>query len=244
MIHPAFRVFSTRLAKASALSVLLALSVSSNALAATRDALWLAWFNTSALSDDLSVIADFQIRSTDDARSIQNVLARIGMQGKLSDSVSLAGGYAHIGTHNLPGRALHEHRPWQQVSFGHDLESGRMTHRLRLEQRFTEMADVSGRTFSQRFRYFNRTVFPIGDSGPSATQKPLHVALQHELFFNIQHADALNGRRFDQNRAYVAFGYRKDPRYDLEVGYLNQRVLGRTSAITNHVLQVAIYTRF
>jgi hypothetical protein len=54
----------------------------------------------------------------------------------------------------------------------------------------------------------------------------------------------VNGETFDQNRAYVAVGYRFSARFDLEAGYLNQYIDHRNDNFSNvHVAQVAGYLR-
>ena len=69
-------------------------------------------------------------------------------------------------------------------------------------------------------------------------------AVQNELFLNFGDKSAVNGKTFDQNRAYAAVGYRFCPEFDLEAGYLNQYVTQRNDNFVNaHVLQVAAYLR-
>ena len=68
--------------------------------------------------------------------------------------------------------------------------------------------------------------------------------MQNEVFVNIGNTANVNGKFFDQNRLYLAMGYRLCTSFDLEAGYLNQYISGRNSAFTNnHVLQVAGYLR-
>ncbi len=74
--------------------------------------------------------------------------------------------------------------------------------------------------------------------------KGVFAALQNEVFFNLQNKSKLNDKFFDQNRAYLALGYRVNPRLDLEAGYLNQYVDGLSSNTVNHAGQLALYTRF
>ena len=64
------------------------------------------------------------------------------------------------------------------------------------------------------------------------------------MFLNLQNKNKLNDKVFDQNRAYVAIGYRVNRRFDLEAGYLNQYVDGLSSNTVNHAGQLALYTRF
>jgi hypothetical protein len=68
--------------------------------------------------------------------------------------------------------------------------------------------------------------------------------LQNEVFGNIQNNAKVNNHVFDQNRAYVALGYRFSKRMDIEAGYLNQYVQQTQAHTINHIAQVALYTRF
>jgi hypothetical protein len=72
----------------------------------------------------------------------------------------------------------------------------------------------------------------------------IFAALQNEVFLNLQHKDQLNGKVFDQNRAYLALGYRFSKKFDLEAGYLNQAIRGASVNTSNNVIQLALYTRF
>ncbi len=92
-------------------------------------------------------------------------------------------------------------------------------------------------------RYFIRGVVPLRGDKASFTEGPF-VAVQNELFLNLQHRDQVNGKVFDQNRLFLAGGYRLSSRYDLEVGYLNQFINGRANDTENHVVQLALYSRF
>ena len=70
------------------------------------------------------------------------------------------------------------------------------------------------------------------------------LALQNEAFVNVQNKNKVNKHFFDQNRAYVAVGYRFSKSFDAEAGYLNQYIKQADAYVVNHVAQVAVYTRF
>jgi hypothetical protein len=54
----------------------------------------------------------------------------------------------------------------------------------------------------------------------------------------------VNNEIFDQNRLYLALGYRLRKSFDLEAGYLNQYINGRGKTFgNNHILQLAGYVR-
>jgi len=70
------------------------------------------------------------------------------------------------------------------------------------------------------------------------------VALQDEIFMNIQNKNNINNSFFDQNRIYGAVGYRVNSKLDLEVGYMNQYINGAMTNVSNNIIQMALYTRF
>ncbi|MBN8428426.1 MAG: DUF2490 domain-containing protein [Xanthomonadales bacterium] len=61
---------------------------------------------------------------------------------------------------------------------------------------------------------------------------------------NFGNTSNVNGKFFDQNRLYLAMGYRLSTKADLEVGYMNQYINGKgTSFTNNHIVQLATYLR-
>jgi len=147
-----------------------------------------------------------------------------------------------------------------------------IAHRFRLEQRYIPKHHAEGNSlvhdknvYAGRFRYFTRAVIPLGGvhsiSAPPAdasAMAPLQngtaasraftggffAAIQNEIFLNVGDPSPVNGKVFDQNRAYLAIGYRCSKQFDVEMGYLNQYISGAGSNSTaNHVLQVATYVR-
>lgn len=204
---------------------------------------WAGWFNTHRLSEHWGYVSDVQLRSSDDWEEAQNLLLRPGLTYFFDNRNNLSLGYAWIATLNNPGDNLVEHRIWQQYIHTQSWRRAALTHRFRLEQRFVERQSGGDRLFSQRLRYFVRAVVPLKDTQSSFTRGPF-VALQNELFFNIQHEENVNGKLFDQNRLLLAAGYRLSRRYDVELGYLNQFINGRAADTMNHVIQLGLYSRF
>ncbi|HWK51535.1 MAG TPA: DUF2490 domain-containing protein [Steroidobacter sp.] len=204
---------------------------------------WAGWFNTHRLSEHWGYVSDVQLRSSDDWEEAQNALVRPGVTYYLDNRNNFSLGYAWIATLNNPGDNLIEHRIWQQYIHTHSWSAAAITHRVRLEQRFVEPQGGGDRRFSQRLRYFVRSVVPMSAGKSAFTQGPF-VALQNELFFNIQHDEKINGHVFDQNRLLLAVGYRLSQRYDVELGYMNQFINGRVNDTMNHIVQFGLYSRF
>ncbi|KIC96128.1 DUF2490 domain-containing protein [Flavihumibacter solisilvae] len=214
---------------------------------------WLASFNTITISKKFSLHADIQFRSGDDFNTMQSLLLRPGLNYKISSRVTATAGYAYIlnrrSIDEITGYAP-EHRTWQQLLVSQSAGPLAISHRVRMEQRFISKTVVDGdelkqdgNIYANRFRYFFRGVLPFNGSVPFT--KGVFAAVQDEIFLNVGNNSAVNGRSFDQNRAYLALGYRLSRRLDLEGGYLNQYIQGRGDSFTNnHVIQLAVYTRF
>jgi len=146
-------------------------------------------------------------------------------------------------------------------------------HRFRLEQRYIPRFHAEGQSlvkdkhvYAGRLRYFTRAVIPIGgmhsvsappadpatgsttQAQPSASSRAFtqgfFAAIQNEIFLNVGDPSPVNGKFFDQNRAYLAVGYRCSKQFDVEMGYLNQYISGAgNNSTVNHVLQLATYVR-
>jgi len=213
---------------------------------------WFASFNTIKLKNKLNFYYDVQLRSTDQLQHVQALLLRPGLNYNIAKNKILSGGYAFI--HNrravsgLTGY-LPEHRIWEQFTVSHHVAFFPLAHRFRLEQRFISKAvaqnselEKDGYAFANRFRYFFRSVIPF--SGEKQFSKGMFGAAQNEIFLNIGDKSNVNGKTFDQNRAYIAVGFRFSKNFDAEAGYMNQYISGRNKAITNnHIFQLATYMR-
>lgn len=212
---------------------------------------WLATFNTFKTGKKTSIHSDIQWRSGDEFKFTQTLLLRAGLNYHLTKRSTLSAGYAFIHNYRNIGGAdgyVPEHRIWEQFVYSHKLSRVNMSHRFRLEQRFLSKTIVDnnelkndGSLYANRFRYFIRNILPLNNQ--PAFSKGMFVALQNEVFLNFGNKQHVNGKTFDQNRLYGAVGYRFRKQFDLEAGYMNQHVNGRTNDVTNHIVQVATYIR-
>ena len=95
--------------------------------------------------------------------------------------------------------------------------------------------------YANRFRYFIRNILPL--NAEPGFSKGMFAALQNEVFLNFGNKENVNGKTFDQNRLYMAVGYRFSKSFDLEAGYMNQYINGRNNDVNNHIAQIATYIR-
>ncbi len=233
-------------------SVLTVALFSLSSLAQTQFTHWDAVFSTIKTGKKTSLHTDVQWRSTDNIKNTQTLLLRPGINFHLNKKIILTAGYAFINNRrtisSVTGYAP-EHRLWEQLIINHKVKTIAVAHRFRLEQRFISKSVVvnnelenDGSLTAHRLRYFIRNILPLKKQ--ESFQKGFFTALQNEVFVNIGNNNNVNGKFFDQNRLYLAAGYRLSDKADLEIGYMNQYVNGRGSQRTNnHILQLAGYLR-
>jgi len=207
---------------------------------------WLFLLNNTKISEKWGAYMDIQVRSADKYDHVRNLLFRPGITYYASDKHEITLGYllneTFIRLPETSDYSLTEHRIWEQYVFKHKIKAISASHRFRLEQRFIERNNTDD-LFAQRFRYFFRFLIPL-EKGVIKFEKGLFLAIQNEIFLNIQHKDQLNGQLFDQNRAYAAAGYRFSKKLDIEAGYMNQSSKGITYNTANNIIQLAVYTKF
>ncbi|RZK21020.1 MAG: DUF2490 domain-containing protein [Pedobacter sp.] len=220
---------------------------------------WFMFVNNTKFNEKWGLHLDFQLRSSDDIKHVRNMLFRPGITYYINSKQNITLGYLLTQTYNpefdlidvspdiILNRTANEHRIWEQYILNHKIKSVFASHRLRLEQRFIERSLVQPGSdehiFAQRFRYFFRLIQPL-QKAEASFDKGAFVALQNEVFLNFQNKDKLNNSVFDQNRLYLAAGYRFSKKVDLEVGYMNQAIKTTIGHTNNSIVQLAVYTRF
>ncbi len=231
---------------------LLALVGSATAQAQVQQSGWLASFNTFKLKNKWSLHFDAQVRSSDNLKQVQTLLLRPGLNYHINKKLTATGGYAYIPNRRTVEGVndyLAEHRIWEQVVYSHKIKTVAASHRLRFEQRFLPQAirvadklETDHYLPAYRLRYFTRHVLPL--QRQPVFNQGWFAALQDEVFVNTGNKTAVNGHFFDQNRLYLAVGYRLPAtKIDLEAGYMNQYSKTRTSFVNNHIAQIAVYKR-
>ncbi|MBC7936173.1 MAG: DUF2490 domain-containing protein [Rhizobacter sp.] len=233
------------------ISLIIFISYSNHLSAQKQFSGWLATFNTFKTGKKTSIHSDIQWRSADDLQYTQSLILRTGLNYHLNKKTTITGGYAFIHNYRNTGGVdgyVPEHRIWEQFLYHHKWNKVNISHRFRLEQRFIGKTVVDnnrlkndGSLYANRFRYFIRNVWPLNHQ-PTFT-RGMFAALQNELFFNFGNKRNVNGKTFDQNRLYTAVGHRFNKSFDIEAGYMNQYVNGRTVDVNNHIVQIAGYIR-
>ncbi|MGH2624317.1 MAG: DUF2490 domain-containing protein, partial [Sphingobacterium sp.] len=153
---------------------------------------WYAWFNNVKINEKWGLNNDIQFRAGKNWKENSMFLIRPGINYYVSETQTASLGYATtILTNNLSeGQPrLTEHRIWEQYIITGKIASVPVQHRFRLEQRFLKRSNED--VFSQRVRYFIRGIIPLNTALKNPFTTGPFMAIQNELFFNIQNKDKL-----------------------------------------------------
>lgn len=179
---------------------------------------------------------DGHARFHDDADGFNVSIVRPGIGYKLTDTATLWAGYGWIHTSPIGGGPdFDENRIWQQVTWSADAKPTRFGFRSRLEQRFVETGDDLGWRFRQL----------VASRTPVAGSDKLTFVFWDEVFIHLNDTDFGTRTGFNQNRAFVGFGWKWNPdkpKTRIEIGYLNQYIDSSTGANRmNHLLSVNLF---
>jgi Protein of unknown function (DUF2490) len=221
--------------------ILFILPVLANADTSSRTSAWLMSLSRIQLSDSVNGFVDIQPRFTlndtsgGNNNALDTLLLRAALGYQITPNIGLYQGYAYIPSYD-PKNV--EHRSFQELFIKQPLQSkGALAHRLRFEQRFIDSADET----AYRLRYFGRYTHPLKQWHPS-----LSLAINEEVFINVNDADNGPQSGFNQNRLFVGLNYRVNPTLAYEVGYQNQiiNVASNSNNIMNHILFFGLQTNF
>lgn len=194
---------------------------------------WLMYIGDHKFSKDWGVHLEIQWRRNEFLSNPQQLLLRTGLNYHLNNQVMATAGYCFVETYPygaFPVKvAFPESRFWEQLQIKNQLNRFEWISRFRFEQRFTNNPALNVSTnlyepgdavYTNRFRLLNR--FSIPFKGKVITDRSFYLSAYDEFFINFGKNVATN--IFDQNRAYLALGYKFPKIGRLEIGYLYQTV--------------------
>lgn len=192
---------------------------------ATQTNAWFMYFGNHRLTDKLGLHTEYQWRRHEFISTWQQSLMRLGVDYYVTDNSMLTAGYGWIesfpyGEQPIP-ETFTEHRIWEQWIVNNRVGSLYINHRYRLEQRFLERPAEGEYVFRQRVRYRLMLMLPLGNK--NLEDKSFFAATYAEPFIGF--GEGIGKNILDQNRLYVALGYRFNSNVNLQIGYLNQYIV-------------------
>jgi hypothetical protein len=178
---------------------------------------------------------DIHPRLREEGSHFDTLILRPALFYKITRKTSIWTGYDTINNHPAGQSSFQENRLWEQVM--HQFEPFgelTLTVRTRFEQRDRE--DYSD--IAHRLRQMVRA------TTPSSLHQQLSWVIWDELFINLNQTDWGVIRGTDQNRLFLGANWKFDELSNLEVGYINQYVNGKTIDRENHILSSTIRFNF
>jgi hypothetical protein len=212
-----------------------------------QDALWSGVFIDEPVSKRTALWFDGSWRRMDFGAQPQQLLLRPGVQVTLTPGVRVAAGYAYIATApygNLPAaNPTREQRTWQQLTLSHKAGAFTVSHRYRLEQRWThpllavagsDERDAGPTTYQNRLRYLPRAQANLG--ALKVGGRPVIGFVWDELLMPL--GGPAQTFTIGQNRATAGVGIPLSARTRAEVGYMNlyNAFAARRANEVNHTL--------
>ena len=198
---------------------------------------WVVYQGNHKLNEQWDLHTEYQWRRADGFADWQQSLARVGLDYKLNPNCTVTGGYAWVvsypyGSQPIANRT-NENRVWQQVILKQPIGNLQVQHRYRLEQRWIDTQ------FKQRIRYRAQCIIPLQKTYLEQS-KGLFMNVNDEVFLGF--GKDIGKNILDQNRFIVALGYKVNPNFNFQMGYLNQFVV-KSNGIQmerNHTLWTSI----
>jgi len=232
---------------------------------------WIFYTGNHKLTEKWGVHTEFQWRRSEGLSDAMQNQVRLGLDYKLNKSYMVSAGWSYIETFEYGELAketptpksnqykFNEQRIWEQFVINHE-HVGRFhfDSRFRLEQRWIAnlVKDENGNyirptdaylaanptaedwKFRQRARYRFRVQVPL--SKPEMKDNTLFLVAADEIFANF--GEKVTANIFDQNRLYLALGWRFNKDCNIQTGYLNQFIEKGDGVRkeNNHTFQLAL----
>lgn len=188
---------------------------------------WYMFDGTHKVSEKWSVKTGVQLRSFEVTDNINLLFLYTGANYHLNKSILLTLAYCYLDidrSYALTGEThLYENRPYEQISYKHQLLQLPIYHRLRLEHRFLN--------YRHDHTILNRVRYRIGTK--IKLSKTVFVNLNNEFFANLK--DDV----FTENRLVGTFGFNLSKTTNIQLGYMNHKLNG----LNLHRLQVGLYLK-
>lgn len=229
-----------------------------------------AWINhtiTWSIAPKWTIYQEIQWRRNEYFNFPQQTLLRAGVTRDFANGLSATTGYGYIHTSaygEIPVKsAFNEHRFWQQIQQKNTHQNFEFITRLRLEQRWIQTpgeVHINNTTYqpndmiySNRARFMEKLNIALNQKDKPFQNNCLYFSMMEECFASF--GSNVTTNVFDQNRAFVGFGYVVPKLGRLELGYLNQTINKGYSAVledgesrilnkreVNHTLSIALYS--
>ena len=205
--------------------------------------LWLGYYNSIIINSKWSVNSDLQFRTKNEVKDYSQALVRADVSYKLKDRLTISVGFAHFRYFLTKEKTRGEWRPWQELKLTDKVGNCKLTHRLRVEQRFNEtvknLEATNNYQFNFRFGYRLDLRYPVIKE--KETGNNLFLLVGNEVMVNA--GNNINYNYFDQDRLYAGINYELNKKVSFQIQYMHiwQQASNGLTLYSNNVLRFNIY---
>ncbi len=177
-------------------------------------------------------------------RNVSFLTLRVGLEYKLTKSLSVTAGYTFFDQFKDKGGFYEnraEHRPWQQAMFRKSWSMYAMVHRFRVEERFFSEPLPEGKHKKYHFyRLRYMASLQVSPFKEGILKKGYFIA-QAEVMLHVGDAQYVV-QSFDQYRLYPHIGYKLTTSLDLQTGYMYYYMINpaNTQETIGHTLRFSV----
>jgi hypothetical protein len=200
---------------------------------------WVSVTTNWKISKRTSLIAEGQFRQAEAFQPMQYQF-RTGAEITLNKHFSIVPvGYVYTWNHKYGEQPAtfenNEHRVWEQVTYKHTFSRLKLSHRMRLEQRFIQSHVDNGdghivnegySIFQNRLRYRFAAVLPLNHA--ALDPKTWFASVYNEAF--LSWGEKVTFHEPDQNRLYGGVGYQLSKPLSVQAGMLYQMLIKANGA--------------
>jgi hypothetical protein len=218
---------------AAAAASLVAIATATPAMAADDSQLWTNATAVVKLSDRWRVSEDLTFRFSDKRDGLYEIESNTLVGYRFSKVVTVWAGYTHDPQYSGGDFTVMEHRAREQVTFDNfsELAGGRLSGRLRLEQRWRDGVDGTG----WRLRPFLKYALPLHKGSRTS------FVLSTEPFLNLNTTTFQRTSGLDRTRTFAGISTPLAKNLSADIGYLNQHTFVRNGPDTDdHVASISL----
>ena len=164
------------------------------------------------LADKYSIRTAIHVRTFEFFDNMNLTFYNAALNHITNKNLTLTIGYCYLDidpTFSIAGEShLYENRPYEEITFKHQLSNLNIGHRLRLEHRFLNFKQDN--TIENRFRYRIGAKLKINNF--------LYAFVHEELFLNLE------GKAFTENRLTSGFEIPISRKNFVRMGYFNHEI--------------------
>jgi hypothetical protein len=186
------------------------------ALASDDGQIWANTTATAKLSENWRLSEDLTFRFSDHRDGLYEIESNTLVGYVVGNGVTVWAGYTHDPNYSAGHFTAMEHRAREQVTVDKlaMIGRGKLSGRLRMEQRWREHADGTG----WRVRPFVKYALPFRNGAKTA------FVVSAEAFFNLNNNGFQKSDGLDRTRTFIGISTPLSKALTLEAGYLNQHV--------------------